>query len=610
MSDQRSSYHKLSIAVGVCGLAIVLLAGLNVLMSGTPAIGPIVGVVDDWTHHHVVFTNPGTAAEALAEGRFEEWYRVVNEPRYQMQEMKRNPMQRALASAPDFAARMALLRPAEEDSEALSAALPRTTKVTLEKDWNVTLGAGGTVGADNYPAKFTFYSALSCSDIAVFNTSLVGSATQANVMAFDNLYSSLGTCGSTIPSVAWAYNTTTGDKVATSVVFNLTGNQIAFVSTNGTHAYLNVLYFQSEGTAYNLPVSPHATTASGSTYAACRGGSTSCLFRAEFNDDDNDTTSSPYYDYNSDTLWVGDASGKVHKFTGVFNASPGEVTSGGWPATTAATALTSPVFDGTYIYVGGANGFMYSIAASTGAVGTSGRLASATGLGITSAPILDVSQSKMYVTVGADASTSCSGGPCAGVWQIATGAFTGGTGTENRQTAAGTTTPQYEGTFDAWHYGTGGTNGYFYACLTLGNTHLLRFSLASFATAPTSINVATGAKACSPVTEVLDGLTDYLYLSAVYAGDFNGTGTACATHGCVYNFRVGTGTSSTFSGSTTATAAFQFTGSATATTSGTSAVIVDYPGTSNYIYFTPNENGTPCATGDGCAVQVSQSALD
>ena len=38
----------------------------------------------------------------------------------------------------------------------------------------------------------------------------------------------------------------------------------------------------------------------------------------------DDTTSSVYYDYTNDVAWVGDASGWLHKITGLFNGTPTE----------------------------------------------------------------------------------------------------------------------------------------------------------------------------------------------------------------------------------------------------------------------------------------------
>ena len=47
--------------------------------------------------------------------------------------------------------------------------------------------------------------------------------------------------------------------------------------------------------------------------------------------------SAPYYDIADDIIYVGDdgptgSPGRLHKFTGVFNGTPAEVATGGWPA--------------------------------------------------------------------------------------------------------------------------------------------------------------------------------------------------------------------------------------------------------------------------------------
>src|SRR5271154_3663549 len=47
------------------------------------------GIVDDWTHHHVIFSNPGTEEEAIEKGKLGEWLNIVSDPRYRMQQTRR-----------------------------------------------------------------------------------------------------------------------------------------------------------------------------------------------------------------------------------------------------------------------------------------------------------------------------------------------------------------------------------------------------------------------------------------------------------------------------------------------------------------------------------------
>ena len=177
MSTQRSPYHKL-VPAGILILAVGLLAGLNVLVSAITSPGFIIGVVDDWTHHHVAFRNAGTAADALARGQFDDWYRTVNAPRYVMQQMRRNTMSRATMTESDFASRMGLLKepsePADEIYQSGGQFLCPRSKLTGMSMW-VPLGWG----PGNYPAKFSFNGGASSSDIAVFNTSVAGGSSAA-----------------------------------------------------------------------------------------------------------------------------------------------------------------------------------------------------------------------------------------------------------------------------------------------------------------------------------------------------------------------------------------------------------------------------------------------
>src|ERR1017187_2800904 len=55
------------------------------------------GVPEDWSHHHLVFSNPGTEEEAIANGTHDRWLNIVNDPRYILQQMKRSSGAKTLA---------------------------------------------------------------------------------------------------------------------------------------------------------------------------------------------------------------------------------------------------------------------------------------------------------------------------------------------------------------------------------------------------------------------------------------------------------------------------------------------------------------------------------
>jgi hypothetical protein len=130
------------------------------------------------------------------------------------------------------------------------------------------------------------------------------------------------------------------------------------------------------------------------------------------NGNPNDTSSSPFYDYSGDVLYVGADNGTLHKFTGVFGGTPAEVVSfGAWPATVSSTVLTSPVFDSTSnkVFVGSkrsasaaGTGRLHAVDATSGAFTSSGQLFVNNMTATFDTPIVDSSTGKVYVFVGDD----------------------------------------------------------------------------------------------------------------------------------------------------------------------------------------------------------------
>jgi hypothetical protein len=183
-----------------------------------------VGFPEDWTTHHVVFSRPAPGSAA--------YDRVTHDPRYWIQEIRRLRLQTEASVQADL------------QTEALISNLTRRwrrrhRKAKMHRDWSVSLGSGGTEGAEMYPAKFSFDAGgtKNCAtDFVVFNTSLGGSVSQASIVGIGNLYSG---CGGTVPTVSWAYNT--GGTARTSPVLSLDGTQVAFVQSEGSVAHLILL---------------------------------------------------------------------------------------------------------------------------------------------------------------------------------------------------------------------------------------------------------------------------------------------------------------------------------------------------------------------------------
>ncbi len=97
MSARKNFFYKLSLYVAICGIASIS-AVVSFGQTASPQPGP---VVEDWSHHHLVFSNPGTYADALKNGTVDKWYKITNDPRYKMQQRRRSMGQRPVTH-PDF----------------------------------------------------------------------------------------------------------------------------------------------------------------------------------------------------------------------------------------------------------------------------------------------------------------------------------------------------------------------------------------------------------------------------------------------------------------------------------------------------------------------------
>jgi hypothetical protein len=501
------------------------------------------GVPEDWTHHRLVFSNPGTESEAIAAGNYQSWLKIVNDPRYIIQQLKRGlPAQGPFADDVARIQELGWARPAARSGAndvpggimwpPVIVAKPKPgTGQIIKKDWSKALGATTAPSYASYPAKWSFVtSSASCNDFVIFPTGQAGATTRATLIAYYDLYST--GCGGTVPQVDWAYNTGTGATVALAPVYSIGGSQMAFVQTSSSVASLVLLTFPLTPPGTGTLTSPTAPTSVSATnyYNSGSGCTAPCMTSIAFSGGPNDTTSSPFYDYSTDSLYVGDNSGKLHKFNPVFKGTPAEVTASGWPLTvnTHTEPLSSPVYDGTTacVFVGDTitqpasptastnGGYLYSVnSGNSGTVctsstaskhGTSGQLDEY--FGIQDAPLVDSTAGKVYVFAGYDT------GGNNGVFQFATN-FTSGSGTEKTVDTGGDgqTTYQLDGTFDNTYY-TSSTpsspSGYIYMCGTLDPATLYQIPISS----NTMGNPATGPSIgtsgttsyygrCSPITE-------------------------------------------------------------------------------------------------------------
>ena len=651
-------------------LAIILLVlWCTQLTSGQQSIAGRMGVPDDWTHNRLIFSNPGTPEAAMQRGDYFHWLKIVNDPRFVLQQAKRSAAARSRMNlekvlpalpakivSPELEALGGVAPVYEENLPRGVSKAPSNTKRTIgfgdrrgpglpspwprrggraiHTDWSMNMGNNATVGLGVFPAKFSFdISAANCGGVAapdfvIYNTSVAGSASQASIVAYDNLYSG---CSGTVPSTYWAYNT--GGTIHTSVVLSLDGSQVAFAQSSGAGAASLVLlkWKANNGTA-GAPVTPGAQS-TGANYRSC---TTPCSFTIAFNGGANDTGSSVFVDYGSDSIYVGDDAGKLHKFTGIFSGTPAEAVGGSWPVTVSTSPLSEPVFDSTsgrifvgdFLASGSSNcasatipcGFLYSVDASTAAIIKSARLDFV--FGINDAPLVDSNAQMIYTFAGADSQSSSSsnscGAPafssCSGVFQLPTG-FTGGSsGTE---TAVG---PGFQflmsGMFDNTYFNSANAASPSGKLYVVGNTGAGNNTLYQVSVSNNSMSTtATAGPAISSnftngffgaglqVTESFTGTNDFIFVSALTFGAPAGCGTASLANGCVMGFNV---TSGTINGSTAVTGA-------TAEAGGTSGIVIDNvassPGGASNIYYSPLANqACPTSGGTGgCAIQISQA---
>jgi hypothetical protein len=424
----------------------------------------------------------------------------------------------------------------------------------LNGDWQENLGSGASVGAGNYPAKYSFMATTAyCGgaaqpDFVVYNTGLAGASNQATIVAYDNLYSG---CAGTVPSTYWAYNTGTGAKVLTSPAFSRDGKQVAFVQTDGGFGFLVLLKWAASTT--ESVSSPRTLTAVGN--GSYRGCTAPCMTTIALKDgngvETDDTTSSIFADISDDIGWVGGANGWLHKITGIFLGTPAEVTGSSFPVQVNpgnVNVLTNPVHDfaSDNVFVGDAGGFLYRVNATTGAVTTSGQLDF--GVGIVQGPIVDSSNGLVYVFASSDGSLNCSAGTtaCTGVYQLATSFVSGATGNEaavGTSTASGTNpNPLYLGAFDIGYENSTNATGNLYVCGNTGaDPTLYRIPIqAGVMGTPASIAALTAAAktpACSPVSDVSNpnaagGAAEWVFSSVTN----NAHPTVCASKGCILNF--------------------------------------------------------------------------
>jgi hypothetical protein len=368
----------------------------------------------DWTTRHVIYSQSGTSA-ALEAAR--------TDPRalFRWREVEqRESEQRQWRSFARFGR-----RPPRR--------FPVRLPVDMLHDWSIYLGTAGTA-ASMYPAKFTFdvTVAPSCAnDFVIFPINAPGSGTQANIVAFNNLYS--GTAGGNgvcnraasgndtgvAATVMWSYNvqSSINGGVPISPVLSLDGTKVAFVeSSAGKQAHFHVLAWKSgDGKVANLQktTSPATINAFSATAPTAASGTATDLALATLIATGSDTLSSPYVDYAHDFAYIGNDNGFVFRIKNVFcttaacgTAVPAIDTTWGTQGAVSVCGgqLTAPVLDfyNSNVYVGCADGKLYSIsqAGVVKSLVVGDGVAAKTYGGIVDPPIVDGINGYVYAVSG------------------------------------------------------------------------------------------------------------------------------------------------------------------------------------------------------------------
>ena len=104
-NSSRSQWSMIILTLAMFAAFTVSAQGQDV-RTVTSGYTHLTGVPEDWSHYHLVFSNPGTEQEAIKSGHYDEWLKVVNDPRYVIQQMRRNAAAQG-PSAGDVEARRA-----------------------------------------------------------------------------------------------------------------------------------------------------------------------------------------------------------------------------------------------------------------------------------------------------------------------------------------------------------------------------------------------------------------------------------------------------------------------------------------------------------------------
>lgn len=549
-----------------------------------------IGIPLDWSTRHIIFTNGGKPEVAAA---------AAKDPR----------------SWINWAQRSAFLFPRARGGGFHPRPLPRKT---VRVDWAMSLGANGGMPIAESPAKYSFNAngTYSCAnDFIVYTIGATPGASQANIVAFNNLYT--GTASSscpngpqtppttdyTQPTFLWSYRAGSAASYL-SPTLSLDGTKVALIENSNPAKFDVLTWVAGQGTDATHPAVPGTGGSSLVSLSYTKSGVTGC------GTGKTNSNSSPYIDYTNDVAYIGADNGMLYRITGVFKGTPTVQ----YCVTVKANALlTSPVYDevtnqvfvsdgfSVYSYTPGATGFT-----AGGSIAVGGNASTDP---IVLSPVVDTTNGFVYVFSGTNTANSnaivaqtnlaLTSQVDAAIGPAFTGQFIVDGDFDNAYFTGGPTTGA--GTLYACGTQTGAsTKPSLYALSFQSPTGLMNSTPAM--SNNTNINGATNpAGVCSPLLDFFDGTTDRLFVGT---GNFSSTTGANLVTEWNVNTRISSNTTTPNN-----TAINEW--------GGTSAFVVDNvatdPQTAN-IYFGTLQppstgNTTPCGSGNYCAIKLSQSGL-
>jgi hypothetical protein len=401
---------------------------------------------------------------------------------------------------------------------------------------------------------------------------------QPNIVGLNNLYSGTaggtGICNRATPpagddgvsaTTMWSYNiTAAGGQVPTSPALSLDGTKVAFVeSAPSTTAHFHVLAWKSgdgvditNPNAQNVELPASITGFVTQSPIAGSGTATDLALAST-----SDTLSSPFVDYLNDVAYVGNDGGTLFRIKNVFCPALSACASGGTPApsldltwptsgptagtgtlTVCSGTLTGPIKGGAAgnIFVGCSDGKLYGFTSAGVALANPSITVgdgSATG-GIVDPPLMDVVNGYVYAVSGTSGVVAVTGSilvqaptdfssqvnatlGAAGQFNLHAPAFNNAyfsaafngavanvQGTTNSNTTTGSTS-----NWQIYEWADSGVAGNPTTLYGVGfdGSHVMTPGAASNSL---GISGSTAAE-FSPLTEILNGSTDQLFVSAL-----------------------------------------------------------------------------------------------